>query len=731
MKTGIWILGILAICSIRLQAQQRQLDSLLGLEKSYRNADTVRAKLLGDIARLYYSIDPERGLEFADQAIALASQTGDKKNLAGAYSARGTNKMAFNDYFAALDNYQKALAINTGIGNRQGIANNLNNIGWVYYSIFDFPKALDNYQKTLTINEQLGNKTGMVNSLGNIGNIYSDLKDYAKAIEYYQRALTISENLGNLQSQSGLLVNIGNVYTQLADFPKALEYKQKALAISEKLNHAPGIANNLANIGNVYLQMNKPGQALPYHEKALAINEQLQNKNRIAANLAGIAAVYLQQKNYPKATEYAQKARDLARGIGLMNTESEALQTLTAIYEATEKFDSAYSSYREFVALRINIDNVEIQKQVTKKTLQYEFSRTEDSLKRQQLLTDAKLNEQILLAAKQQQELALKQKTIDLANKERQLQHLAYLKSQADLQYEQSQNRIKAEQLALAENEKKLQGTQVNLQKTQLQLKDKELQSQKNQRIFYLGSIALLALLSFFIFRNFKNQQKSNAIIRLEKQKSDDLLRNILPDEVASELKESGAAEAKQYEMVTVLFTDFVNFTTLSEKQTPRQLVSELHECFKAFDAIIEQHGLEKIKTIGDAYMAVSGLPVPNARHASNAAQAALDIRAFVQQRRQTHPETFDIRIGLHSGPVVAGIVGVKKFAYDIWGDTVNTAARMESSSEPGKINISSATYTLLQHEFQCEPRGKVMAKNKGEVEMYFLESAITKNSKA
>jgi class 3 adenylate cyclase len=182
---------------------------------------------------------------------------------------------------------------------------------------------------------------------------------------------------------------------------------------------------------------------------------------------------------------------------------------------------------------------------------------------------------------------------------------------------------------------------------------------------------------------------------------------------------------ARQFDDVTVLFTDFVDFTKISEKLSPHELVSELHLNFKAFDDIMERFGLEKIKTIGDAYMAVSGLPVSNPQHAHLAAQAALEIQAFVQQRKKgmTHP--FEIRIGLHSGQVVAGIVGVKKFAYDIWGDTVNTAARMESSSEPGKINLSGATYALLKDAFDCDYRGKITAKNKGEIDMYFLKGEV------
>ena len=721
MKTAGCIIFFIGISIAVAQAQSRPLDSLARLEKTYLTEDSVRAKLLTDLARGFYSVNPVKGLEYADKAIALGEKLSDKKFLAGAYSAKGTNKMVQADYATALDFYQKALAINARTGNKQGIANNYNNIGLIYYSVFDYPKALDYYQKTLALNEQTGNKAGITNALGNIGNIHNELRDYPKAIEFYQKALDLCEKTGNTQALSGILVNIGNVYTQLADYPKALEYKQKALAISEKQGNKARIANNLGNIGNVYIKMTDYPKALEYHRRALEISESIQDKHNMAASLAGISAVYQLQKKYTLAAEFAQKARELARSISQLSTESQALEQLSQIYESTNQYDSAYLTFRLFIQLRDSIDNVEVQKQITRKTLQYEFNKTEDSLKRRQLLTDAKLNEQILLAAKQQQELVLKQNAIDLANKERSLQHLAFLKTQAELHSAQSENKVKAEQLARSENEKKLQATQVNLQQTQLELKDKALQAQKTQRNFYLAGLALLALLSFFIFRNYKNQQKSNDIISLEKQKSDDLLLNILPREVADELKEKGRALAKQYDEVTVLFTDFVDFTVIAENRTPQELVNELHECFKTFDEIIERHGLEKIKNIGDAYMAVSGLPLPDALHARKAALAALDIQQYIKQRQRTQPDGFDIRIGLHSGPVVAGIVGVKKFAYDIWGDTVNTAARMETSSEPGKINISGATYVLLKNDFACIYRGKVSAKNKGDIDMYFL----------
>ena len=208
--------------------------------------------------------------------------------------------------------------------------------------------------------------------------------------------------------------------------------------------------------------------------------------------------------------------------------------------------------------------------------------------------------------------------------------------------------------------------------------------------------------------------------LQKEKQKTEDLLLNILPHEVAEELKENGSSEAKYYDEVTVLFTDFVNFTQSSEKMGAEKMLVELNECFTAFDMIMEKHGLEKIKTIGDAYLAVCGLPIKNENHAYQTVLVALDIIDFIEERKKTHPEALDIRIGINSGSLIAGIVGVKKFAYDIWGDTVNTAARMEQNSEKGRINISQSTYQLIKDKVRCEYRGKIHTKGKGDMDMYF-----------
>ncbi|HSQ43645.1 MAG TPA: adenylate/guanylate cyclase domain-containing protein, partial [Ginsengibacter sp.] len=220
-----------------------------------------------------------------------------------------------------------------------------------------------------------------------------------------------------------------------------------------------------------------------------------------------------------------------------------------------------------------------------------------------------------------------------------------------------------------------------------------------------------------------KVEERTNEL-RIEKKKSDDLLLNILPEDIANELKQTGNTKPRSYEVATVMFTDFENFTSKSEKLSPEELVAIIDTCFKKFDEIISKYNIEKIKTIGDAYLCVSGLPDKKDHSAVNVVKAAMEIIDFIYSFRQDANENsyFDIRIGIHTGPLVAGVVGDKKFAFDIWGDTVNTASRMEQNSEANKINISQSTYDLVKDTFHCKFRGKRAAKNKGMIEMYFVE---------
>lgn len=240
------------------------------------------------------------------------------------------------------------------------------------------------------------------------------------------------------------------------------------------------------------------------------------------------------------------------------------------------------------------------------------------------------------------------------------------------------------------------------------------------------GQIAISIENALFYDQLEQRVEERTKELQIEKKKSDDLLLNILPEEVADELKQTGHSKARNHEQVSVMFNDFKDFTVHSEKLSPEELVTEVDMCFRKFDEIITKYEIEKIKTIGDAYLCVSGILSSSSESVSNAINAAKEIRDYMlqlkQEREKENKGYFELRIGIHTGPVVAGIVGAKKFAFDIWGDTVNTAARMEQSSEPGRINISGSTHELVKGKFNCTHCGKIAAKNKGEIDMYFVE---------
>ena len=508
-------------------------------------------------------------------------------------------------------------------------------------------------------------------------NSISDLKtknlQYVVAIKYANAALAIAEKSGNTKGMADSYYQIGLIYWYLNEFEKALLYHLKALDNFEYTGDENRISKTYNRLGHDYADLKNYDKAMKYFQKALESSQQLNDQQNISRNLDLIGFVYMNKSDYSKALEYYFKSLKICEESNDKTGIAGTCNDLGELYELQHNHQEALKFANRGLAISIELKDVP------------------HTLEAYESLEKIYLNMNNYTAA---------------YNSRLRIDEL-----KTELNKEESAGKIDQMQVEY-ENERKQA-----LVKSEQEKKDLQQQNIRNAITAGLG-VTVIFLIVVYRHRN---------KIAKEKKRSDELLLNILPAETAEELKNTGSAKAKDFEEVTVLFTDFKNFTAMSEKLSAQELVNEINYCYSAFDNIITKHGIEKIKTIGDSYMCAGGLPVANKTNAEETVRAAIEIRDFMlteKQKRETQGKPFfEIRIGCNTGSVVAGIVGIKKFAYDIWGDTVNIASRMESSGEPGKVNISGSTYELVKDKFNCEHRGKIEAKNKGMIDMYFVEN--------
>jgi class 3 adenylate cyclase/Tfp pilus assembly protein PilF len=546
-----------------------------------------------------------------------------------------------------------------------------------------YKESVPYFTEVLSLSEELQDSVQVSRALRNIGTAYMRVSDHSPALDHFFNALAIDEARKDDNSVAHVLINIGIIYREIGDYGNAEKYFEKGLIVTERSGNAVQRSYCFGNLGHVYKMMGRLPEALAAYRSCLALSTDQQNAYSVPRALTSIGTIHLELGQRDSAWTYFQQALPLS-------LELDDPEQLTNIHASMARYYRDQGDHARSEALCRPI---------------YERVRQAGMLVEQTTLCEC-----LFLSLKGQgkmgEALTYHERWFQLSD------------SLNNIETAKKVQRLEFDKVHLADS---LEQVRV-LEKKDLELANQEadIRSQRIGLAASIGGILLLGMLAYSIRRG--------------KKRSDELLLNILPAEVAEELKAKGEAEAKLIEQVTVLFTDFKGFTAMSEILSPKELVRDLHECFSVFDTICEKYGLEKIKTIGDAYMAAGGLPTPNTTHATDVINAAFEMRDFIAEGKARKIAAglpyFEIRIGIHTGPVVAGIVGVKKFQYDIWGDTVNTASRMESSGEVGQVNISGATYALVKDTstplgvpaFVFSPRGEVQAKGKGKLEMYFVE---------
>ncbi len=591
----------------------------------------------------------------------------------------------------ALGYANQCLALSERIGYTRGTADAYRVMSGVYLVKKDYLQSIKYKKLELQSAQELHDSARIAVSLYGLGDKYGAIGDINESLQYYLESLHLNKRLGNKGDVAGLYHNIASIYGTIGNHAEALQYYFKALKINEEVGNKEWMAINLQHIGGYYNAHGQIDKSLKYYEASLDITRELGNTRLMVFSMVGIG------KNLSLKGDYT-KAISITRAAAQLSWETKDTNGVTVAYA---QLGDSYTQQKKFTLAALYLDSA--------------------------LLLDKLVGagpDGLLIDYRRLYELDSARGNTDGAFTNYKL----YIAMRDSISNSESFTKAKQQKLR-SEFAKKEAAAQAEQDK-----KDAQQATMRNVLIAGLIVFFLLALILYNRFRIKKNanialEEKNQIISRekanveREKERSDNLLLNILPAEVAEELKAKGTADAKHFDNVTVLFTDFKSFTTVSEQLSPQELVNELHACFKAFDEICGKYNIEKIKTIGDAYLAVCGLPLADEKHAENVVNAALEIREFMAIRsKELGAKTFEIRIGINSGSVVAGIVGVKKFAYDIWGDTVNTAARMEQHSEAGKINISEATYALVKNQFACDYRGEIDAKNKGRLKMYFVE---------
>ncbi|HNW89110.1 MAG TPA: adenylate/guanylate cyclase domain-containing protein [Bacteroidales bacterium] len=585
------------------------------------------------------------------------------------------------------------LVLSGKTGYKKGIGLAYISMGIISFSRGDYSKAFELQKKALKIMKEIGNKQGIADSYGAIGTIYSFQGNYPEALRCFSEALTIHEETGNKPGIAGLYFDMGIMYHFQGNNAEALRNFKNALSLFEKMGDKERIADCYYNIGTVYSDMGNYPEALKSFNTVLKIETETGNTSGQALGLFAIGKVYQQQGNNAEALKNLFASMEISEALANNDYLSACYVSIGKIYIKQGNYYEARQYLNKSLSLAKVIgvkDNV---------ILSYLGLAQLDSAQGNYKMAFEHYKQYVSIR--------------DSVHNEENKQKL----TQQQMQYESD----KTEAVSKAEQKNNAFGL---INET---LSEKELQKQKLVRNGFIGGFLLVCIFAFIFFRQRTRIIKEKRIVDTEKKRSEELLLNILPFEVAEEIKKTGHCQAKTFSMVTVMFMDFKDFTRVSEKVSAELLVDEINACFSAFDAIIQKYKVEKIKTVGDAYICAGGLPVLNFTHAFDIVSAAIEIRDFMIARKKEKEDKneipFELRIGIHTGPVVAGIVGLKKFQYDIWGDTVNLAARMEQHSDAGRINISSSTYALVKDKFNCTYRGKVEAKNKGQIDMYFVDS--------
>lgn len=602
----------------------------------------------------------------------------------------------------------------------------LREIGKSHYRAGEHKQAMAAYRQSLSLAEEQKNPVAVAKASNNIGVIHSDLGRHEEALHWFQKALAIDREVGTPADVAISLFNIADLHDRAGRLTEAMQGFEEVRRLSDLAADPGGVALSLNRLGGLLLDQQKYAEAMKLFEEALSIQQGAGTVAEAETHInMGVASRSMGQAD--EARSHYEKAFRILVAMGHLRRAAFCYHNLGGLYEEQGKWTEALAQHLQALKLR----------KATGDSLGMVYSNT--GIARAQIhLGRLKEAEKVLeqgealaraLESKRARQVVL-QGQIELCRARKNYRSAFVLfdeyKELGDAILNEKTGVTLARMRAHYETEHK--DRQNAALRSEKELDGLRLEAEKAGRRSYSIIAVLAFLLVVLAFNRYRIKRKAHrelthahAVIREEKGKVEALIHNILPEKVARDLKEDGYTKPESFENVSVFFSDFVGFTELSSKLDPQRLIEELNALYTMFDAIAEKHGCERIKTIGDAYLCVCGMPEPHDDHAHRLLRAAREILTSLEERNRTSEIQWQARIGIHSGRVVGGVVGVKKYIYDVFGDTINVTARMESHCDPMRINVSEVTYELVRECFEFEARGAVDVKGRGPMAMYYL----------
>lgn len=525
--------------------------------------------------------------------------------------------------------------------------------------------------------------------------IYQIQAEYGEALFILFEARRNFLKAGDAPGLGEVSTNIGAIFQNLGDYPKAEGYYRESLKIYLKLGRWKELARCYNNFGSLAEDMNQPDKALSFHRKCMALWKQNGEKGWEGISYMHLGISHDLKGNQDSALYYLKASAKNLELLGDQRTEALVYSHLGNIWRKRGQMINA----KEWCQKGLELAEKSQQ-------IRYEVKCSECLSK-----VYESMGNPAKAFAFHKRFIALR----DSVYNEQKAKEITRLEMNFNFQQRRYADSLKQSKIRHLEDLKF----------------EKRLSGEKEKRNISIFSGILVFLFAGGLWNRLLLLRRSKKQLSDEKDRSENLLLKVLPAEIVEELKSKGKTEGREHENISVLFLDVKSFTLIAQQLEPRELVEEIHTCFGYFDFVVESFGLEKIKTIGDSYMAAAGVPLPVENGAEQSILAALAIQDFLSKRKTEREKegkpAFEMRAGIHSGSVVAGVVGENKFQYDIWGDTVNTASRMESLGEAGKVNISRATYEQVKEcsGLKFESRGAIEVKGKGRMEMYFVSRSF------